>query len=86
MESILSEKFDFTALDGLLERAETDVGLKVLINDMIMMARKAGYSGMSLKEVASVVTLGFLVSQDKELEAIMNYLLVKIAPEPEMLN
>ena len=82
----MSEKFDFTALDGLLLRAEEDYELKVLINDMIMMARKAGYSGMTMKEVASVTTLGFLVSQDKELEVIMNYLLMKVSPTDEVLN
>ena len=82
----MSNDFDFTALDGLLARADADPELKILINDMIMMARKAGYSGMTLKEVASVTTLGFLVSQDKELEAVMSYLLMKVAPIDEVLN
>ena len=82
----MSKEFDFTSLDALLLRAEGNHELKVLINDMIMMARKAGYSGMTLKEVASVTTLGFLVSQDKELEAIMNYLLMKVTPTDEVLN
>ena len=82
----MSEEFDFTALDGLLQRAESDHELKVMINDMILMARKAGYSGMTLKEVASVITLGFLVSQDKELEAIMSYLLMKVKPIDDVLN
>ena len=82
----MSKEFDLTSLDALLLRAEDNYELKVLINDMIMMARKAGYSGMTMKEVASVTTLGFLVSQDKELEVIMNYLLMKVSPTDEVLN
>ena len=50
--------FDFSAMEGLIQKAmKDDTGeLSKLINDLIMAGRKAGHTGMSLHEIASVVT------------------------------
>ena len=84
----MDKNFDFTTMETLLSRLEKEDNpeLKAVINDLIMGSRKAGYLGMTMKEVASVCTLGWVVSQQPELESLMQYLLTRITPPDELLN
>ena len=84
----MDKNFDFTTMELLLTKIEKDDNpeLKVVINDLIMGARKAGHLGLTMKEVASVCTLGWVVSQQPELESLMQYLLTRITPVDELLN
>ena len=84
----MDKNFDFTTMELLLTKIEKDdhPELKVVINDLIMGARKAGHLGLTMKEVASVCTLGWVVSQQPELESLMQYLLTRITPVDELLN
>ena len=56
------------------------------VNDLIMNSRTAGYLGLTMKEIASLCTLGFIVSQEPELESMLQYLLSRTSPVDEMLN
>ena len=84
----MKKDFDFTIMEGLLSRIESsnDPELKDLINTLIMSSRKAGHLGLTMKEVASVCTLGWVVSQQPELESLMQYLLSRVSPTDELLN
>ena len=84
----MDKNFDFTTMELLLQKIEQDNNpeLKVLINSMIMSSRKAGHLGLTMKEVASVCTLGWVVSQQPELESLLQYLLSRITTEDELLN
>ena len=84
----MDKNFDFTTMELLLAKIEKEDNpeLKALINDLIMGSRKAGHLGLSMKEVASVCTLGWVVSQQPELESLMQYLLSRISTTNELLN
>jgi hypothetical protein len=85
----MDKNFDFTTMELLLQRIEKDpdnMELKALINDLIMGSRKAGHLGLTMKEVASVCTLGWVVSQQPELESLLQYLLSRVTPDDELLN
>ena len=85
----MDKNFDFTTMETLLQKIENDpdnMELKALINDLIMGARKAGHLGLSMKEVASVCTLGWVVSQQPELESLLQYLLSRVTVTDELLN
>ncbi len=85
----MEKNFDFTTMELLLSKIENDpdnMELKVVINDLIMGARKAGHLGLSMKEVASVSTLGWVVSQQPELESLLQYLLSRVTADDELLN
>ena len=79
--------FDFSVMEDLIQKAmKEDTGdLSKLINDLIMAGRKAGHSGMTLHEIASVVTMGYYVSREPELESLVQFLLSKTKPN-EFLN
>jgi hypothetical protein len=85
----MDKNFDFTTMEAILQKVEEDpdnVELKAVINDLIMGSRKAGHLGLSMKEVASVCTLGWVVSQQPELESLLQYLLSRVTAEDELLN
>lgn len=84
----MDKNFDFTTMELLLTKIESsnDPELKNLINTLIMSSRKAGHLGLTMKEVASVCTLGWVVSQQPELESLMQYLLSRVSTEDELLN
>ena len=84
----MDKNFDFTTMELLLAKIENsnDPELKNLINTLIMSSRKAGHLGLTMKEVASVCTLGWIVSQQPELESLMQYLLSRVSTEDELLN
>ncbi len=85
----MEKNFDFTTMELLLSKIEKDpdnMELKAVINDLIMGARKAGHLGLTMKEVASVCTLGWVVSQQPELESLLQYLLSRVSTVDELLN
>ena len=84
----MEKNFDFTTMELLLSKIENsnDSELKNLINTLIMSSRKAGHLGLTMKEVATVCTLGWVVSQQPELESLMQYLLSRISTTEELLN
>ena len=85
----MDKNFDFTTMELLLSKVEKDpdnMELKAVINDLIMGSRKAGHLGLTMKEVASICTLGWVVSQQPELESLLQYLLSRITSDDELLN
>jgi|TARA_B100000282_G_scaffold135365_1_gene96949 hypothetical protein len=84
----MEKNFDFTTMEILLQKLENDDNpeLKDLINTLIMSSRKAGQMGLSMKEVASVCTLGWVVSQQPELESLLEYMLSRTNTTDEYLN
>ena len=85
----MDKNFDFTTMEALLQKIDNDpenIELKKVVNDLIMGARKAGYLGLTMKEVASVCTLGWVVSQQPELESLLQYLLSRVSATDELLN
>jgi len=85
----MDKNFDFTTMESLLQRIENEpdnMELKAVINDLIMGSRKAGQLGLTMKEVASVCTLGWVVSQQPELESLLQYLLSRVTATDELLN
>ena len=85
----MDKNFDFTTMELLLAKVEKDpdnMELRAVINDLIMGARKAGHVGLTMKEVASICTLGWIVSQQPELESLLQYLLSRVTPTDELLN
>lgn len=84
----MDKNFDFTTMELLLTKIENsdDPELKSLVNTLIMSSRKAGHIGLSMKEVASVCTLGWIVSQQPELESLLQYMLSRVSITDELLN
>ena len=84
----MDKNFDFTTMELLIQKIEKDDNpeLKDLINTLIMSCRKAGHLGLSMKEVASACTLGWVVSQQPELESLLQYLLSRVTVTDELLN
>ena len=84
----MEKNFDFTTMEMLLQKLENDNNpeLKNLINTLIMSSRKAGQMGLSMKEVASVCTLGWVVSQQPELESLLEYMQSRTNTTDEYLN
>ena len=84
----MDKKFDFGAMDELLSKAQKDETGQVasLINDLILTSTKAGQAGFDLKELATVTTMGWYVSQEPELQSIVQFLLNKVKTDDEYLN
>ena len=84
----MDKNFDFTTMELLLEKVERsdDPELKDIINTLILSSRKAGQIGLSMKEVANVCTIGWVVSQQPELQSLMEYLLSRVSTTDELLN
>ena len=76
----MAKKFDLTTLELLLQRLEKEnnTEMKLLVNDLIMVSKKAGSIGFTLDEIASLCTMGFIVSQDTELQSFVTYLLTRL--------
>ena len=84
----MDKNFDFTTMeDSEISELRKEISeLKDLINTLILSSRKAGHLGLTMKEVASVCTLGWIVSQQPELESLMQYLLSRVTTADELLN
>ena len=78
----MAKNFDFTTMDGLLDRVEreNDVELSNLISELIMLSKRASEKGVSMKEIASLVTMGHFIAQEPELQSLLDFMLTKINP------
>jgi hypothetical protein len=84
----VAKNFDLTTLETLLQRLEKegDADTKAIVNDLIMAGRKAGSLGLNLQEIASLCTMGFIVSQDPQLQSFVTYLLTRLEPDGDVYN
>ena len=84
----MDKKFDFTTMDYLLAKLENEDNpeLKAIVSELIIGRRKTAHLGLSMKEVASICTLGWVVSQQPELESLLQYMLSITSPPDELLN
>ena len=84
----MDDKFDFSVMEQLLEKAQLDESgeMATIINDLIMIGRKAGHAGFTLHEIASVTTMGYFVSREPELENMIQFLLSRVQPKDDFLN
>jgi hypothetical protein len=84
----MDSKFDFGAMDELLAKAQKDETgqMASLINDLILTSTKAGQAGFDLKELATVTTMGWFISQEPELQGIVKFLLDKLKTDDDYLN
>ena len=78
----MAKNFDFTTMDALLDRVEreNDIELSNLISELIMLSKRASEKGVSMKEIASLVTMGHFISQEPELQSLLDFMLTKINP------
>lgn len=79
----MAKNFDFTTMEALLDRLEKrpDPQSAAIVNDLIMLSKRAGNLGFNMEEIASLVTLGFFVSQEPELQSLLTFLLSKTKPD-----
>ena len=84
----MDSKFDFAAMDELLAKAQKDETgqMASLIYDLILTSTKAGLAGFDLKELATVTTMGWFISQEPELQGIVQFLLDKLKTDDQYLN
>jgi len=84
----MAKNFDLTTLELLLQRLEEgdNAEMKLLVNDLIMVAKKAGSIGFTLDEIASLCSMGFIVSQDPELQSFVTYLLTRLNNDSGIYN
>ena len=84
----MDKNFDFTTMELLIARIEQENNpqLNSVVNDMIMLSKKAGELGFSMKEIASITTMGFIVSQEPELQNLVDFLLTRAQPNNDYLN
>ena len=84
----MDKNFDFTTMELLIARLEQENNPKmnVVVNDLIMLSKKAGGLGFTMKEIASLCTMGFFVSQEPELQSLIDFLLSRAAPDNDFLN
>ena len=84
----MDNKFDLTTLELLLQRLEKEHNpdLNAMVNELIMSSKKAGSLGLELKEIASLCTLGFIVSQDPQLQSFVAYLISRLQDDSGVFN
>ena len=84
----MGTNFDLTTLELLLQRIESENNdeLKSVVNDLIMASKKAGTLDLSMKEIASLCTMGFIVSQEPELQSFVSYLLSRLQDDDGVFN
>ena len=79
----MAKNFDFTTMDALLDRLEKsgDVESSNILSELIMLSKRASDKGFSMKEIASLVTMGRFISQEPELQGMLDFMLTKINPD-----
>tara|TARA_Y100000114_G_scaffold142935_1_gene150014 strand:- start:2361 stop:2615 length:255 start_codon:yes stop_codon:yes gene_type:complete len=84
----MAKNFDLTTLEMLLQRLEKENNpeLNGIVNDLIMTSKKAGASGFTLNEIANLCTMGFIVSQDPELQSFVTYLITRLQDTDGVFN
>tara|TARA_R110000824_G_scaffold94887_1_gene228581 strand:- start:490 stop:741 length:252 start_codon:yes stop_codon:yes gene_type:complete len=83
----MAKNFDFTIMDALLLRLEKNPNPESvsIVNDLILLSKKASDLGFTMPEIASLCTMGFFVSQEPELQSLLNFMLSKVQPD-EVFN
>jgi hypothetical protein len=78
----MAKNFDFTAMDDLLDRVEreNDIELSNIISELIMLSKRASEKDVTMKEIASLVTMGHFIAQEPELQSLLDFMLTKINP------
>ena len=84
----MAKNFDLTALELLLQRLEKNGTneMKTAVNDLISAGKNAGSLNFSLEEIASLCTMGFIVSQDPELQSFVTYLIDRLQDTDGVFN
>ena len=84
----MDKNFDFTTMDLLLARIETENNpeLNRVLGELLSLSQKAGELGFTMKEIASLCTMGFIVSQEPELQNLVDFLLTKANPNSDFIN
>lgn len=84
----MGKNFDLTTLELLLQRLETESNLELnsVVNDLILTSKKAGSLGLTMKEIASLSTMGFIVSQEPELQTFVSYLISRLQVTDDTIN
>ena len=84
----MATNFDLTTLEVLLQRLEKEnnIELNSIVNDLIMTSKKAGESGFTLNEIANLCTMGFIVSQEPELQSFVTYLISRLQDDTGVYN
>ena len=84
----MAKNFDLTALELLLQRIESNGTdeMKAAVNDLISAGKNAGSLDFSLEEIASLCTMGFIVSQDPELQSFVTYLIDRLQDTDGVFN
>jgi len=79
----MAKNFDFTTMDALLLRLQNnpDPEMAAVVNDLIMLSKKAADLGFSMEEIASLCTTGFFIAQEPELQSLLNFMLSKMKPD-----
>tara|TARA_B100001287_G_C22300400_1_gene352554 strand:- start:262 stop:516 length:255 start_codon:yes stop_codon:yes gene_type:complete len=84
----MASNFDLTTLELLLQRLEkegTDE-MKTVVNELIMAGKKAGSLKFTVQEIASLCTMGFIVSQDPQLQSFVSYLISRLNDNDGVYN
>ena len=78
----MAKNFDFTTMDALLDRLEKsgDVESSNILSELILLSKRASEKGFSMKEIASLVTMGYFIAQEPELQSMLDFMLTKINP------
>ena len=84
----MATNFDLTTLEILLQRLEKEnnIELNSIVNDLIMTSKKAGEAGFTLDEIANLCTMGFIVSQEPELQSFVTYLISRLQDDTGVYN
>jgi|TARA_R100000008_G_scaffold46245_1_gene27260 hypothetical protein len=84
----MSKQFDFTTMDALLEKiknSDPDGQLALIVNDLIFNSKKAADIGITMDEIAALSTLGYFISQEPEIQQMVEFLLSSTKPN-EFIN
>ena len=79
----MSKQFDFTTMDALLEKiknSDPNGELAAIVNDLIFNSKKAADIGITMDEIAALSTLGFFISQEPEIQQMVEFLLKSVEP------
>jgi hypothetical protein len=62
-------------LESFLQKAEEDPQIMEIMKGIMYWCQAAGEAGISLNEVAAVGTVGFQISQDESMKALLEYII-----------
>ena len=78
--------FELGGLDKLMEKLETaDADYKEAVKNLISHSYRATKIGLSMQEIASICTMGWMMGENPELEGIYHFILSN-ANKDETIN